>query len=154
TVAAVCLWPRFVPRVKAKLAGTRVRIATVVNFPAGGEDAAAAAAEAQQAIADGADEIDAVLPWRALRRGDRDTVEAVLRSVRKSVQRRRRLKVILESGELRDRDLIAEACRLAIAAGADFLKTSTGKTRIGATPDAVRIMLKAIHAADRPVGLK
>ena len=153
-VAAVCLWPRHVVRAKGRLAGAGVRIATVVNFPAGGEDAAAIVAEAKQAIADGADEIDAVLPWRALRRGDVATVEAVLKAVRRAVPRRRRLKVILETGELRDRERIALACRLAIAAGADFLKTSTGKTRAGATPEAARIMLNAIHDADRPVGLK
>ncbi|MBX6324322.1 MAG: deoxyribose-phosphate aldolase, partial [Rhodospirillaceae bacterium] len=69
-VAAVCLWPRFGSRAKARLAGTGVRVAVVVNFPAGGEDPAAAAAEAAGAVADGVDEIDMVLPWRAVLRGE------------------------------------------------------------------------------------
>jgi deoxyribose-phosphate aldolase len=154
SVAAVCLWPRFVARAKAKLARSGVRVATVVNFPAGGDDAGAVVAETKDAIADGADEVDAVLPWRALRRGDAAAAERLLRAVRKAVPRRRRLKVILETGELKDPALIGEACRLALAAGADFLKTSTGKTPVGATPEAVRIMLRAIRGAGRPVGLK
>lgn len=154
TVAAVCLWPRFVARAKQKLAGSGVRVATVVNFPAGGEDAAGVAAETRQALADGADEIDVVLPWRALQRGDAAVAQGMLRAVRKAVPRRRLLKVILETGELKEDALIAEACRIAVAAGADFLKTSTGKMPVGATPEAARIMLRAIRAADRPIGLK
>jgi len=153
-VAAVCLWPRFVARAKARLAGSGVRIATVVNFPHGGEDAAAAVAETRKAIADGADEIDVVLPWRAVLRGDPAAAEAVVRAVRRVVRGDRRMKVIIETGELKDGKAIAEACRIALAAGTDFLKTSTGKTPLGATPAAARTMLKSIRAAQRPVGLK
>ena len=62
--------------------------------------------------------------------------------------------MILETGELRDPDLIKRAAGLAIAEGADFIKTSTGKVRVNATPEAARIMLEAIAGSDRPVGLK
>ncbi|QCI64767.1 deoxyribose-phosphate aldolase [Phreatobacter stygius] len=153
-VAAVCTWAGFVPQAKRLLKDTGVKVATVVNFPAGGTDVTQVADETRYALLDGADEIDLVLPWRALVKGDRETVGALIGAVRSAVPSTRLLKVILETGELTSPHLIREAARIAITTGADFIKTSTGKTTVSATPEAVQIMLEEIRAAPRSVGLK
>lgn len=153
-VAAVCLWAGFVPQARRLLKDSGVRVATVVNFPAGGDDVMRAADEARYAVLDGADEIDVVLPWRALATGRREVVGALLGAVRAVVPPGRVLKTILETGELKTPALIREAARIAIGTGADFIKTSTGKTETSATPEAVRLMLEEIRASRRPVGIK
>lgn len=152
-VAAVCVWPRFVVQAKRILAGGPVRVATVANFPDGAAAPEAAAAEARAALADGADEVDVVIPYRALAAGDEAGPARLLAAVRRASEGAT-LKVILETGALRDPALVAAACRIALDAGADFLKTSTGKSPVSATPAAAEIMLGAIRDAGRPVGLK
>ncbi|MGO4573118.1 deoxyribose-phosphate aldolase [Microvirga sp. 2TAF3] len=153
-VAAVCVWPQFVVRARETLRGAPVRIATVVNFPAGGEDVERVTDDVREALSDGANEIDLVLPYEALRRGDTTLVSEMIEAVREVVDQGRLLKVILETGQLDDPALIEMASRLAIDAGADFIKTSTGKTPVSATPEAAEIILHAIKASGRPVGLK
>jgi deoxyribose-phosphate aldolase len=153
-VAAVCLWAGFVPQARRLLKGTPVRIATVVNFPAGEDDVMRVADEARWALLDGADEIDVVLPWRALMAGRHEVVGALLGAVRAVVPQGRTLKTILETGELKTPELIRAAARIAIGTGADFIKTSTGKTAVSATPEAVRLMLEEIRACGRTVGIK
>ncbi|BDL40334.1 hypothetical protein MSPGM_29240 [Methylorubrum sp. GM97] len=112
-------------------------------------------AETRATLADGADEIDLVLPYRALIRGDAESARTMVEAVRAACGGQL-LKVILETGELEDPGLIAQASRLSLEAGADFIKTSTGKTAVSATLPAAEIMLEAIrtHGGDRPVGLK
>jgi deoxyribose-phosphate aldolase len=155
TVAAVCVWPRFAAFARARLPAA-VRVAAVANFPAGGSDVDAALRDAHAIVAAGAQEVDLVLPWRALRAGDEAAARTLLVAVRAACPRLV-LKVILETGELQDAALIERAARLAICAGADFVKTSTGKVPVGATLPAAEAMLRAITAApgarDR-VGLK
>jgi deoxyribose-phosphate aldolase len=153
-VAAVCVWPQFVVRARETLRGSTVRIATVVNFPAGGEDVGRITDDVQEALSDGANEIDLVLPYEAVRRGDLGTAMEMIEAVREMTDQGRLLKVILETGELKDPALIERASRLAIEAGADFIKTSTGKTPLSATPEVAEIMLNAIKASGRAVGLK
>jgi deoxyribose-phosphate aldolase len=153
-VAAVCVWPQFVVRARDTLKGSSVRIATVVNFPAGGEDVGRVTDDVQEALSDGANEIDLVLPYGAVRRGDLGVAMEMIEAVREMTDQGRLLKVILETGELKDPALIETASRLAIDAGADFIKTSTGKTQVSATPEAAEIMLNVIKASGRPVGLK
>lgn len=153
-VAAVCLWAGFVPQARRLLRGTPVRIATVVNFPAGEDDVMRAADEARYALLDGADEIDVVLPWRSLVAGRQEVVGALLGAVRAVVPPGKTLKTILETGELKTPALIRAAARIAIGTGADIIKTSTGKTAVSATPEAVRLMLEEIRASGRQVGLK
>jgi len=153
-VAAVCLWAGFVPQARRLLKGAPVKVATVVNFPAGEDDVMRAADEARYALLDGADEIDLVLPWRALAAGRREVVGALPGAVRASVLPPRTLKTTLETGELKTPNLIREAARIAIGTGADFIKTSTGKTATSATPEAVAIMLDEIAASGRRVGIK
>ena len=153
SVAAVCVWPRFVPQARAALARTGIRTATVVNFPAGEATAEAAAAEARAAIADGAEEIDMVVPWRALAAGDPDAVREAVREV-KAACGGATLKAILETGELTDPALIGLAAERALAGGADFLKTSTGKARVNATPEAAEILMSAIVRHGGSAGFK
>ena len=153
-VAAVCVWPRFVATARKALAGTPVRIATVVNFPTGEADAASVAAETRRAIEDGADEIDVVLPYRAFIDGARTQPISVIKACREACGESVTMKVILESGVFPDAELLAWASRDAIAAGADFLKTSTGKTQPAATLEAAAVMLDTIYESGKPVGFK
>ncbi|WP_293800800.1 deoxyribose-phosphate aldolase [uncultured Bosea sp.] len=152
-VAAVCLWPRFVAAARAELGDGPVRIATVVNFPDGDTPIAPAMRETEEALAAGADEIDLVLPWRAVLAGHTTSAAAMVRNV-KMLCDERRLKVILETGEYPNLDKIRTTAELAIEAGADFIKTSTGKTANSASIPAARVMLNVIAEAGRPVGLK
>jgi deoxyribose-phosphate aldolase len=154
TVAAVCVWPQFVSRAREPLKGSGVAIATVVNFPAGGEDSNRIIDDVHESLTDGANEIDLVIPYRAVRRGELDVAAEMVAAVRDVVDGGRLLKVILETGKLVEPALIENASRVAIEAGADFIKTSTGKTAVSATPQAAEIMLNAIKASGKPVGLK
>jgi deoxyribose-phosphate aldolase len=156
-VAAVCVYPRFVPAARRLLRGSMVRVATVANFPAGGADIDRAVSETRAAIADGADEVDVVLPYQALLAGDRATPLTLVAACKLACGVDARLKVILETGALATPERIIEAARLAIQGDADFLKTSTGKLHPGATLPAARVMLDAIaeaRRAGRQVGFK
>ncbi len=158
-VAAVCVWPRFVPLARKLLKHKPVRVATVVNFPGGEAEAARVAEETAAAVEAGAHEIDVVMPYRAYIDGARAQPLAALRACREACGDGVTMKVILESGVYPDPELIVWASRDAIAAGADFLKTSTGKVAPAATLPAAALMLHAIHESgrqetDRPVGFK
>lgn len=144
-VAAVCVWPRFVAQARAALP-REIRVAAVANFPAGDLAVQRALADIQDIGTAGGDEVDVVLPYRALKAGRSGEVAEFLAEVRHA-SRPLTLKVIIESGELAEPALIAEATRLALAAGADFVKTSTGKSSISATPQAAEIMLREIAAS-------
>ena len=153
--AAVCVWPRHVAHAVDLLWGTNVRVATVVNFPSGAEPIDDVVAMTTQALADGADEIDLVIPYQAVLSGDLDAAAATVDAVRDVVPHDSHvLKVILETGELQTADAILAAATLAVEHGADFIKTSTGKTPHSASPEATAIMLTVIREAGRPVGLK
>ncbi len=152
--AAVCIWPDFVARSSGLLAGTGVRVATVVNFPTGDERPFAVGVVTARALDDGADEIDVVVPYRAFAADRLDRPAAVLERVRTLTDGRALMKVILETGELPDLDAVERAARFAIDHGADFIKTSTGKSPVSATLPAAETMLRVIAAAGRPVGIK
>ena len=155
-VAAVCVWPRFVAQARAALDG--VRVATVVNFPAGESDAQTVRAETVAALDAGAHEVDVVLPYRAYLAGERAAALAVVEAVCEACAGRARVKAILETGALEDPAVVLAAGRDAIAVGVDFLKTSTGKIAVSATLEACAAMLQAIHEnagrGGRSVGLK
>ena len=154
-VAAVCVWPQWAA-VARRHAPAGLRVAAVANFPLGATDTAAALQDAQRIADAGADEIDLVLPWRALLAGDTASCAHLVRAVRRAAPQLT-LKLIIESGELADQAHIELACRLGIAEGVDFLKTSTGKAPRGASPEAARWMLQAIAAdssAAQRVGFK
>ncbi|MGM9490670.1 deoxyribose-phosphate aldolase [Ideonella sp. YS5] len=145
-VAAVCVWPRLAAFARRQLPAA-IRVAAVANFPQGDPNPERAQRDAGLIADAGAQEVDVVLPWRAMREGDSSACRRVLAAARRASEGLT-LKVILETGELKSPDLIAEASRIALGEGADFLKTSTGKTATGATPEAAQVMLAAI-AADR-----
>lgn len=145
--AAVCVWPRWVAHARAQLPAS-IAVAAVVNFPSGEEPIADIVAQVAQIRAGGGQEVDLVLPYKSLLKGDIEHCKAVLSSTREASQGLI-LKVILESGEL-PAESIALASQLALDAGADFLKTSTGKTANGASLEAAQIMLKAKAANGNP----
>ena len=152
--AALCVWPRFVAQVRAALPAS-VAVAAVANFPDGGLHTERAVHDARTIIEAGGDEVDLVLPWRALVAGDEDGARRVVRAVRVACSGRR-LKLIVESGALPDEATLRSACRIGLDEGVDFLKTSTGKWPVGATLPAARTMLEQIAAHPRgaTVGFK
>ncbi|AIX49249.1 MULTISPECIES: deoxyribose-phosphate aldolase [Pantoea] len=158
--AAICIYPRFIPIARKTLReqGTpEVRIATVTNFPHGNADIEIALAETRAAIAYGADEVDVVFPYRALMAGDRDTGFALVKACKEACAAADvLLKVIIETGELKEEALIRTASEIAIDAGADFIKTSTGKVPVNATPEVAAIMLQVIRdkGVQQQVGFK
>jgi len=153
--AAICIWPRFVAVARARLgSGHKVQIATVVNFPSGDMAIADVLGETEKAVADGADEIDLVIPWKALAQGEEAPVRAMVAAVRAAAPHPVRLKTILETGELKDHPLIRRAAEIALGEGADFIKTSTGKVTVNATPEAAEIMLEAIADAGGKAAFK
>jgi deoxyribose-phosphate aldolase len=154
--AAVCVYPEYIRTARRALdaggAGA-VRVATVVNFPDGSPDADRVARETRRVVAAGADEVDMVLPWRALAAGDEQAARRCLAAAREASPGRS-LKVILESGALADPALVRRAADLALDAGADFIKTSTGKAGSGATAEAATVMLEAIRDHGARAGFK
>ena len=118
----------------------------MASFPAGEDDADAAAAECRAAVAAGADEVDVVVPWRAQLAGD---AEAVARTTRACVAACDGvpLKVILETGSHPGAEATRAMADTALAEGAAFLKTSTGKVGAGASPEAARVLLEAVRDA-------
>lgn len=146
-VAAVCLYPEWVPRAVGALAGTGVRIAAVANFPAGDDDPARAAAEAAEAAAAGAGEVDVVVPWQAHLGGDPAAIGRLVAACREALGSSVALKAILESGSLGSPAIVREVAARALDAGADFVKTSSGKVGAGADLRAAEAMLEAIAAA-------
>lgn len=154
--AALCVYPAFVPAARRALFERgldAVRVATVVNFPRGEGSPAEVAAQVEAARDAGADEIDAVFPWRALQAGDAQAGAALVAACRRA-SGPLPLKVILETGELQRPDLIREAAEIALREGADFLKTSTGKVPVNATPQAVELMGAVIREQGARAGLK
>jgi deoxyribose-phosphate aldolase len=152
--AAICIWPRFVAHARQILGpGHPVRIATVVNFPSGDLAVADVVEETRKAVEDGADEIDLVIPYKAFIEGDESAVTAMVEAVRAGCLHSC-LKVILETGVIRDKSLVKRASELAIASGADFIKTSTGKVQVNATLEAADIMLSAIRQSKAKIGFK
>lgn len=143
-VAAVCVYPRLVKVAAAELAGSDIAVASVVgNFPSGVAPTADKVAEAERAIADGATELDLIVDHIAFAAGNDDSLHAEVAAVR-AASPGVRLKVILETGALVDPRTIRRAADLALEAGADMLKTSTGKGHPGASPEAVAVLLEAV----------
>jgi deoxyribose-phosphate aldolase len=143
-VAAVCVWPRLAAHARKQLPA-HIAVAAVANFPDGSGDIDRAVRETGEIVQSGAQEVDLVLPYSQLLLGNDAVVVALLAAVRKA-SHGLLLKVILETGGLVGSAHILRASRLSLDSGADFLKTSTGKTKTSATPEAARVMLGAIAA--------
>jgi deoxyribose-phosphate aldolase len=153
SVAAVCIWPRFVAQAARALERTGIKVATVVNFPTGAEPLEAVLVATRKALEEGAEEIDLVVPYRRLMEGDAEAVTGCVQAV-KDACGGATLKAILETGELADAALIGLASEHALEGGADFLKTSTGKVAVNATPEAAEIMLRTIRRHGGSAGFK
>ncbi len=158
SVAAVCVYPNMVGTVREALSGTSVKVAAVSTyFPSGQAPLDLKVAETRRVVSDGADEVDMVIDRGAFLAGDIAGVFSEIVAVREAAGGTC-LKVILETGELETYDNIRRASMLAMAAGADFIKTSTGKVRPAATLGVTLVMLEAIrdfHAmSGRAVGMK
>jgi deoxyribose-phosphate aldolase len=142
--ASVCVNPYWVPLVHAELAGSQVKVCTVVGFPLGATSTEAKVAETAVALRVGAQEIDMVINIGALRSGDQDSVRQDIRQVVETSHRAGAIvKVILETALLDDAQKMV-ACALAKQAGADFVKTSTGFSTSGATAHDVALMRSVV----------
>lgn len=150
-VAAVCVYPSFVTDAVHALKGTSIKVATVVNFPDGTDTLETILTTIKQSLTDGAEEIDIVFPYRRYLEEDTQAPLDIIKSCKRLAST---LKVILETGVISDLSMIERISKEVIAAGADFLKTSTGKVSVGATLDAARAMLHAIKASGHGVGFK
>ncbi len=142
-VASVCVRPCDVGLAARLLAGSDVAVGTVVGFPHGSATTAVKVAEAEQAMAEGATELDMVINIGALRSGKLDLVRDDIAAVVKAARGRGHVKVILETAYLTTEEKVA-ACQLAEAAGADFVKTSTGFAPTGATVADIKLMRAAV----------
>ncbi len=152
TTGAVCVYPPFVAQAKKRLAGTSVKVAAVATyFPSGQASLATRLQEVRDAVESGADEIDMVIHRGRFLCGEhRFTYDEI--AATKEACGEARLKVILETGELETYDNVRRASDIAIAAGADFIKTSTGKVSPAATMPVTRVMLEAIRDHYRATG--
>lgn len=153
-VAAVCIPLDFVAQSKSLITNPNIKIATVANFPSGHESSDHVVTEINQAITLGADEIDVVLPYQDYLSGKQPQCIEFIKQC-KQASHGKTLKVILETGAfINDTDLIYQASVDMLTAGADFIKTSTGKIAQGATLHAAALMLQAIADTSKNVGFK
>jgi len=144
TFASVCVNPYWVPLVARQLAGSPVKVCSVVGFPLGATTTEAKVCETESAIRLGATEIDMVINIGALRSGDLETVKVDIAAVAATVhQHDAILKVIIETALLTDEQKVT-ACEIAVAAHADFVKTSTGFSTFGATAHDVELMRRTV----------
>jgi len=152
SVAAVCVYPTLVAATVAHLHRTEVKVASVATaFPSGQSFIEVKLAETRQAVAAGADEVDMVIDRGAFLSGDHERVYEEIRVV-KDACGDAHLKVILETGELGTYDNVRRASILAMAAGADFIKTSTGKVQPAATLPVSLVMMEAVRDFHRETG--
>ncbi|MGH3099164.1 MAG: deoxyribose-phosphate aldolase [Streptosporangiales bacterium] len=158
SVAAVCVYPDLAATAKRQLGGSRVRVASVATaFPSGRTARPVKLADVEQAVAAGADEVDMVIDRGAFLAGHYLDVFDEIIAVKQAAGAAH-LKVILETGELATYDNVRHASWLAMLAGADFIKTSTGKVQPSATLPVTLVMLEAVrdfHATtERRIGVK
>ena len=144
-VAAICVYPNMVPVAKVALAGTNIKVASVATaFPSGMTTLSAKLKEVRSVVDDGAEEVDMVISRGKFLSGDLEFVSDEVAQI-KDACGAAKLKVILETGELVTLDNVRRASDLVMHAGADFIKTSTGKINPSATPVVVLTMLEAIR---------
>jgi deoxyribose-phosphate aldolase len=141
--ASVCVNPCWVAFAAEQLKNSNVEVCTVIGFPLGASTAETKAFETKDAISKGADEVDMVINIGALKSGQEERVEADIHAVVQAADKRALVKVIIEACLLSN-DEKTRACQLAVNAGADYVKTSTGFSTGGATPEDVALMRKTV----------
>ncbi|MGV8917773.1 MAG: deoxyribose-phosphate aldolase [Pseudomonas sp.] len=157
TVAAVSVYPNAVQlahRTLKKLRGEAVRVAAVINHPYCKLDIEGAVTDTRIGLLWGADEIELMYPYRQLLTGERQDAMDMVSACREACGDRVLLKVVLDTGHLKDPQLIRIACEDIIAAGADFIDTFSGQTIVSASPQAARIILEGIAETGGQRGLK
>ena len=152
-VAALCVHKQFIGLVKEKTY-SEFGVATVINFPMGGANLQSVLAETKQALALGADEIDLVVDYKEYNRLGESPKSCEIVAAVKKLCGNKILKVIIESGELHTQELVEKASTDAITNGANFIKTSTGKSKTGATLKATETMLSVIKKLSKNTGFK
>ena len=153
-VAAICVFPNFVSVVKEKLSARNVKIVSVAGaFPTSQTFRSIKVSECKMAIESGADEVDIVIPVGAFLGNDFAMVADEIREIKEAIGGKL-LKVIVESGLLGGYEQIFKASMIAMDAGADFIKTSTGKTTISATPETAFVMCRAISDFYSETGIR
>lgn len=153
-VAAVCVFPEFVPTVRSCLAGTSIKIATVINFPDPILSLQGLEKALEALLMEGdVDEVDLLIDYKAALMGNKAKIKQQIQLARRLCHGLS-LKTILETGILAKPALIDYCARLALDEGADFLKTSTGKAAVHATPEAFQILLDAVLDAHPHAGVK
>jgi deoxyribose-phosphate aldolase len=153
-VAAVCIYPGFVRQARAALAGTGVKVATVIDFPEGRGSPEDLMRQTDEVLREGAEEIDMVFPYGRFLANAPPPASKNIRAAREAGGEDFTLKVILEVSAYPDPETLAAAATIAIQGGADFLKTSTGKSSGGATLASAAIILGAIAQSGLPIGFK
>ncbi|MGW0550879.1 deoxyribose-phosphate aldolase [Streptomyces altiplanensis] len=154
-VAAICVYPDMAATAKDALAGTGIKVASVATaFPAGRAALPVKLADVRDAVAAGADEIDMVIDRGAFLSGHYLKVYEEIVAVKAECADKARLKVIFETGELSTYDNIRRASWLGMLAGADFIKTSTGKVGVNATPPNTLLMLEAVRDFKAQTGIQ
>lgn len=157
-VAAICVYPQFVRLAATQFSGTPIKVATVANFPEGNSSSEKILAEINQALTNGAQEIDIVFPYERYLAGEHQSARTLVSACKVACGLGVTLKVILETGALIEPVMIADACYDVIIAGADFVKTSTGKISQGATLEATTVMLLVVKhlrtQLKREIGVK
>lgn len=141
--ASVCVNPTWVKYAAEQLSGTTVKVCTVIGFPLGAATSESKAFEAKDAISKGATEVDMVINIGALKEGNNELVEKDIKAVVDAAKGKALVKVIIETCLLTDEEKV-RACTLAVKAGTDFVKTSTGFSTGGSTPGDVALMRKTV----------
>jgi deoxyribose-phosphate aldolase len=153
-VAAVCVYPNFIPIVSKELRQEAIKIASVANFPTGCEELESSLANIALAMSTGANEIDLVFPYTRYLQGKQEEAFSYIQKCKQACNTAL-LKVILEISEFSNLEEIYSLSLKVIASGADFIKTSTGKSKYGATIEAASVMLLAIKSCNNPhIGFK
>lgn len=140
---SVCINPAWVKEASARLKGSDVKVCTVIGFPLGATTSAVKAFETKDAIENGAEEVDMVINIGKLKDGDLDYVEEDIKAVVEAAKGKALVKVIIETSLLTDAEK-ETACKLAVKAGADYVKTSTGFSTGGATVEDIKLMRKTV----------
>nr|WP_226832454.1 deoxyribose-phosphate aldolase [Acidithiobacillus sulfurivorans] len=140
-VAAVCIHPAYVARAVNLLRETPIAVATVINFPSGNHSLQEVHAELESVVTAGAQEVDVVVPYKAWLAGDTLLLFKMVEAIQHWLDHKIRIKAILETGMIPAASMRQKLARELAARGVDFLKTSTGKTAVGATPEAVADLL-------------
>lgn len=151
-VAAICIYPQFITQAQQALKKTSLQIATVANFPTGKAPLPTVLTSIDSALQDGATEIDVVMPYHHLQHNQMDEIKGFLQACRTATTGNI-LKVIIESSAL-SATHVEIATKLVADSGADFVKTSTGKSNGGATRQAVTLICNTLQALQAPTGIK